>query len=138
MTRHDDHDATQAMTPQRWPPSVFATGSDPDPRFSLANQRTLLAWVRTALAFVLASAVVDTAPVDIPPILRLIATLVLSAAGTSAALLGWRSWRRSERALRRGEPLPSPGAAGAVLAIAVAATAIVVVVVALQRTAGRG
>ena len=36
----------------RWPSSVYAHGHDPDPRFSLANERTFLAWIRTALALV--------------------------------------------------------------------------------------
>jgi len=33
---------------------VFDVGDDPDPRFTLANERTLLAWLRTALALVVA------------------------------------------------------------------------------------
>ena len=39
------------MTDQRrFPASVYREGEEPDPRFSLANERTFLAWVRTALA----------------------------------------------------------------------------------------
>jgi uncharacterized membrane protein YidH (DUF202 family) len=34
--------------PKRW---LYGEGSEPDYRFSLANERTLLAWVRTALAW---------------------------------------------------------------------------------------
>ena len=34
----------------RWPRSVYHRGTEPDPRFSLANERTFLAWVRTAVA----------------------------------------------------------------------------------------
>jgi putative membrane protein len=36
----------------RNPLAVYGVGEEPDPRFSLANERTALAWVRTALAFV--------------------------------------------------------------------------------------
>ena len=36
----------------RRPRRVYVSGTDPDPRFSLANERTFLAWVRTALALV--------------------------------------------------------------------------------------
>lgn|GEM_PF-3938267 len=35
---------------ERRPEWVCGVGSDPDPRFSLANERTLLAWIRTSLA----------------------------------------------------------------------------------------
>ena len=38
----------------QWPRWVYGHGSTPDPRFSLANERTFLAWVRTALAVVAA------------------------------------------------------------------------------------
>lgn len=34
----------------RWPGAVYDEGEEPDPRFSLANERTFLAWLRTALA----------------------------------------------------------------------------------------
>ena len=35
---------------RRFPRSVYGEGEEPDPRFSLANERTFLAWLRTALA----------------------------------------------------------------------------------------
>jgi uncharacterized membrane protein YidH (DUF202 family) len=37
---------------RRFPASVFGHGTEPDPRFTLANERTLLAWIRTALALI--------------------------------------------------------------------------------------
>lgn len=45
---------------QRRPTWVYEAGEEPDPRFSLANERTFLAWVRTAfsLGLVLVVAVV--------------------------------------------------------------------------------
>ena len=43
----------------RFPRSVFEEGEDPDPRFSLANERTFLAWIRTGLAFVAAGLAVE-------------------------------------------------------------------------------
>ncbi|HEY5846809.1 MAG TPA: DUF202 domain-containing protein, partial [Microlunatus sp.] len=36
---------------RRWPRSVYGVGSEPDARFSLANERTFLAWIRTSLGF---------------------------------------------------------------------------------------
>ena len=50
----------------RWPRSVYAHGTDPDPRFSLANERTFLAWVRTGLALVAGAAAVDALPLPMP------------------------------------------------------------------------
>ena len=37
--------------PSRFPRWVYGVGTEPDARFSLANERTFLAWVRTSLAF---------------------------------------------------------------------------------------
>ena len=41
---------------RRWPRAVYGIGTEPDPRFSLANERTFLAWIRTALGFLAAGA----------------------------------------------------------------------------------
>ena len=43
----------------RWPDSVYREGVEPDPRFTFANERTFLAWLRTALALVVAGVAVD-------------------------------------------------------------------------------
>ncbi|MEZ5200430.1 MAG: DUF202 domain-containing protein [Micropruina glycogenica] len=55
---------------RRWPAWVYGVGDDPDPRFSLANERTFLAWIRTGLAFVTAglgiSALAHFAPPPVP------------------------------------------------------------------------
>ena len=45
---------------------VYAHGHDPDPRFSLANERTFLAWVRTGLALVAGAAAVDALDLPLP------------------------------------------------------------------------
>ena len=39
---------------RRWPRQVYAVGTEPDPRFTFANERTFLAWIRTALGFLAA------------------------------------------------------------------------------------
>ncbi|WP_157593348.1 YidH family protein, partial [Sedimentibacter sp. B4] len=36
----------------RFPRSVYARGSEPDARFSLANERTFLAWISAGLALI--------------------------------------------------------------------------------------
>lgn len=121
----------------RWPQSVFGEGDEPDPRFSFANQRTLLAWIRTSLALVLAAAVVDAVPVEVSSALRISAVLLLSMLGIAAAAQGWRSWVASERALRGGEPLPSNGGLGLLLVLGVVLAAALVIVVALAGGATR-
>ena len=40
----------EPMSSPRFPRHVFEAGAEPDPRFTLANERTFLAWIRTALA----------------------------------------------------------------------------------------
>ena len=45
----------------RFPAFVYRDGQEPDPRFSLANERTFLAWIRTALALAAAAIGLDLA-----------------------------------------------------------------------------
>lgn len=80
---------------------------DPDVRFSYANERTFLAWNRTALALVTAGLAVTQLlpPFNVPGGRRLIG-LPLIFLGTALALLSLRQWRLNERAMRRREPLP--------------------------------
>ena len=44
---------------RRFPKSVYKLGTEPDPRFSLANERTFLAWLRTSLAFIAAGVALE-------------------------------------------------------------------------------
>lgn len=106
----------------RWPSRVYAHGQEPDPRFSLANERTFLAWVRTALALVAAAAAVDALPLPLPETVQnlLAAFLGLSALVTSVA--AWRGWARTERAMREGSALPgNPAMLVVLVTVAVAA-----------------
>lgn len=97
----DDH--------RRFPRSVFEAGEDPDPRFSLANERTFLAWIRTGLAFVAAGLALEALQVPLPPWLRVTVAVVLVLAGLAATAQAWLSWVRTERAMRHLAPLPSSG-----------------------------
>ncbi|ANS78504.1 protein of unknown function DUF202 [Serinicoccus hydrothermalis] len=100
----------------RLPRSVYARGSEPDPRFSLANERTFLAWIRTALAFLAAGVALEALAVPIDPGFRLAASAVFVVLGMLASLQAWVGWFRVERAMREGRALP-PLTIGSVIAV---------------------
>ncbi|ANH37153.1 Inner membrane protein YidH [Nocardioides dokdonensis FR1436] len=93
----------------RWPGWVYDGGHEPDHRFSFANERTFLAWIRTALALVAAGVAVDVIELDAAPALQRGLSVLLVGAGLAFAVLAWVRWARSERAMRRGVALPSAG-----------------------------
>ncbi|MBE0010758.1 MULTISPECIES: YidH family protein [unclassified Arthrobacter] len=110
-------------------------GTDPDPRFTLANERTFLAWIRTSLALLAGGIAVEAFTVDLfDPLLRkAIAVLLLLLAMLIAAAASGR-WLTVERAMRHGLPLPLPLLAP-VLALGATMVAVVVVVVVILRPA---
>ncbi|MEO7734698.1 MAG: DUF202 domain-containing protein [Kofleriaceae bacterium] len=82
-------------------------GTDPDVRFSYANERTFLAYNRTALALVTAGLAVTQLlpPFGVPGGRRMIG-LPLIAMGTLIAVASLYQWRRNEQAMRMRQPLP--------------------------------
>jgi putative membrane protein len=77
---------------------------EPDYRFTLANERTLLAWERTAIALVAgALAVHHLLDPDWP---ERVLIVVLLLAGGAAAAGGYLRFRKADEAIRAGEPLP--------------------------------
>lgn len=102
-------------------------------RSHLANERTLLAWLRTALALVAGGVAVATYAPDlgVPGGSGAVA-LGLVSIGLATAIAGYRRWRGNEDAIRNDRPLPQSRQA-AVLAAAVAAVvAVVGVLVAIE------
>ncbi|MGV9799777.1 YidH family protein [Mycobacterium sp. NPDC003449] len=87
------------------------TGSDadsePDYRFTLANERTFLAWQRTALGLLAAAvAVVQFVPeMGLPGAPRIVG-VVLTVLATATAGVGLWRWRQVDRAMRAGTSLP--------------------------------
>jgi putative membrane protein len=79
-------------------------GIRPDYRFSFANERTFLAWIRTALALVGGGVAVGELLPDLPAGGRVLG-LPLIALGALIALTSLRRWEQSERAMRLGDPL---------------------------------
>ena len=105
--------------------------TEPDYRFTLANERTFLAWVRTALALVAAGVALDQYLPDLgPPAVRTAIGVALVVFGAALAGLSHRRWRRTQRAMREGEPLP-PVPEMAVIGYGVALVAVVVLVLVL-------
>ncbi len=88
-------------------PPLSSIGTDPDYRFTFANERTFLAWIRTSLALVAAGVAViqvfanegnDTEGYLIGlPLITLGCVLPLAALGR---------WRANEIAMRLAGPLP--------------------------------
>lgn len=107
----------------RFPRSLYSRGEEPDPRFTLANERTFLAWIRTALALLAGGVALEVLGLDLHPALRLAASLVLIGTGLLTPALAWIDWLRTEAAMRTSRPLPSsllgPALAGAVTVAAV-------------------
>lgn len=89
----------------RFPKRVYRYGEEPDPRFSLANERTFLAWVRTSLALLAAGVALRAIEVPMSPALRQVAAVLFVVLGLSAAVGAWVGWARTERALREHRPL---------------------------------
>jgi putative membrane protein len=84
------------------------TGREPDYRFSLANERTFLAWIRTALALDAGGlAVIQVLPPFAVPYAREALGVALVALGTTVASTSYRRWVAHERAMREENPLPA-------------------------------
>jgi len=91
------------------PPHRETEGEEPDYRFTLANERTFLAWTRTALAMLAGGvAVVQLVPDLAGRPARLTLGLILVGLALVIAIGGYQRWRRVQRAMRSGLPLPRP------------------------------
>ena len=94
------------MAPRQRKP-LHEVGSPPDYRFSLANERTFLAWVRTSLGLTVAGlAVTQLLPPFAIPGGRRTVGVPLIVLGAYVAFNAYRRWERNERAIRMGVALP--------------------------------
>jgi inner membrane protein YidH len=96
---HDEHRESQPGKPGE---------TEPDIRFTLANERTFLAWNRTALALVVAGlGIVQLLP-PFPrvPWGRHALGVPLIVLGAVVSVTAYLEWRRTQTALRRSEPMP--------------------------------
>ncbi len=102
--------------------------SEPDVRFTYANERTFLAWNRTALALI----ATGVAATQLLPEFhihggRQILGIPLIALGALVAFTSYRQWRANERAMRRRQPLPT-SPMSAVLSIGIGIISVIAIV----------
>src|ERR1700756_4704033 len=80
---------------------------EPDYRFTFANERTFLAWQRTALGLLAAAVALEqlVPELAIPGARRLLG-VGLAVLATVTSLMGLLRWPQADHAMRRGDPLP--------------------------------
>lgn len=107
----------------RRPGWVYGVGEEPDPRFTLANERTLLAWIRTSLALAVGGLAILLTDELFGSWSRLVSAgaFALSMVVVTGAAA---RWARIERALRLRRGLPAPLLALTIVVVLVLAAAI--------------
>lgn len=117
------------MTVRGWRPKAFREGEDPDPRFTLANERTYLAWIRTALGLIAAAVGLEAFGTDVLSSGVHTALVVALLVGAIVLVVfAFLRWMGVEAAMRRGRSLPVPAIA-ALLACMLAGAALTLLVV---------
>jgi putative membrane protein len=91
----------ESEEPKRW----WERGEEPDYRATLANERTFLAWTRTALAFLAGSLAVLSLRQVAPFPLRLALSAYLIALAVLTTITGYVQWRRRQQRMRLRSPL---------------------------------
>ncbi len=89
-------------------PPLSSVGTDPDYRFTLANERTFLAWLRTSLALLAGAIALAGLIHDFGPrYIRIGISVLLLILSLTVIMGAYRRWYRAERALRENRPLPT-------------------------------
>ncbi|AVZ40909.1 MULTISPECIES: YidH family protein [unclassified Dietzia] len=119
---------------QGWRPRSLRDGEEPDPRFTLANERTFLAWIRTSLGLMAGAVAMEAfAGDEIPEIIRTPLACVLLVMAALLATVSFRRWIRIEASMRHNKPLPVPQAS-ILLVLGIAIGAILLVLAILGGT----
>jgi len=113
------------VTFRRFPNTVYRYGVEPDPRLSLANERTFLAWIRTSLALIAAGVALQALQLPIRADFRRCSAAVFMLLGLISPVHAWINWMRTERAMRNNRPLPAPALSG-LLAVGVVVAGLLV------------
>lgn len=81
-------------------------GEAPDYRFSLANERTYLAWIRTALALLAAAIAIDQLTPELAPqTVRIMLSAFLCTCSGLLAVVAYRRWAANETSMRNKQAL---------------------------------
>lgn len=110
--------------------SLRDVGSEPDPRFTFANERTYLAWNRTAIALIGGGLAAGQLLDFDSQAIRLLVSLPPILFGGVLAWTSYARWEANERAMRLGRPLPHAGPPRLV-AVGLAVLAVVIAVLVL-------
>ena len=115
-----------------WIPPSFRHGDEPDPRFTLANERTFLAWVRTGLGLIAAAVGFEAFGTDVVgPRIRGVLVVLLLVGATALVLFAFKRWMDVEAAMRTGRRLPVPATAALLMVLVVGAAITLLVVIPL-------
>ncbi|MDV8000066.1 YidH family protein [Rhodococcus sp. IEGM 1408] len=119
---------------QGWRPKALRDGDEPDPRFTLANERTFLAWIRTSLGLTAGAVAMEAfAGDEIPEIIRTPLACILLVLAALLAVVAFRRWIRIEASMRHQQPLPVPQAS-ILLVLGIAIGAVLLIVAILGNT----
>ena len=127
---------TEQRVGQGWRPKALRDGSEPDPRFTLANERTFLAWIRTSLGLTAGAVALEAfAGDEIPEVIRTPLACILLVLAGLLAIVAFRRWIRIEFAMRHKQPMPLPQAS-ILLVVGISAGAVLLIVAILSGTFG--
>lgn len=122
----DERSCTGGADERSWlARTLLPEGEEPDPRFTLANERTFLAWIRTSLAFLAGGVALEAfrSP-SVPEHLWSGAAVLVLLVGMLIGLGAAVRWLRVERAMRTGKALPVPAIVPFLAGVAVVACAV--------------
>jgi putative membrane protein len=106
---------------------------EPDYRFTLANERTFLAWVRTSLALLAGGIALSVSASPFPSdATRTAVATTAVALSLVLAVSSFVRWRQVQHAMRTGEPLPHPWAVPLVATGIVGVAGVVAVAIAVR------
>jgi putative membrane protein len=108
-------------------------GAEPDYRFTLANERTFLAWIRTALALLAGGiALEEVAGSFASESTRTALAIMAVALSLVLAVSSFVRWRQVQSAMRQDTPLPHPWAVPVLATGVVTVSGIVALVLVFQ------